>query len=319
LIQSVFKYMPARLEFFDNFLLRASHKQSLNDPFEVRPSYDFWADLCLSINYTRFGETKEEIIGYLQRQKEGSVWSELGMSIYTEHGIISFTEEKDNLLMWSHYADEHRGIVVEFDCLHPFFNSNLGDGENSSVGKLHRVMYRKSRLNKVNSHLMEPYFHKSNEWAYEKEHRLLLNLYLADINLIPLNQYHHYESQKYFDKTVVEQFTDSLLRVNKYNGASIVNEPSFMSMFEVPMQAIKSVTFGVNVCEKFKHEVISKLNCVTLQHISLYQAKIDQYDYRLQFEKNVSVLSGEDHALRLSRFLLKTKSRKNSSNLRASA
>jgi hypothetical protein len=280
--------MPSRLEFFDNFLLRASHKRSLNDPFEVRPSYDFWADLCLSMNYTRFGETKEEIIGYLQRQKDGSVWSELGMSIYTELGIISFTEEKDNLLMWSHYADQHRGIVVEFDCIHPFFNSNLGHEENTSVGKLHRVIYRKSRLDKVNSHLMEPYFHKSNEWAYEKEHRLLLNLYSADINLIPLTQYKHYESQKYFDNTDVEQFTDSLLRVNNYIGASIVNEASFMPMFEVPRQVIKSITFGVNICGKFKQEVISKLNCETLQHISLYQAKIDQYDYRLLFEKEIS-------------------------------
>jgi len=29
-------------------------------------------------------------------------------------GVISFTESPQNILMWSHYADEHKGICPEF-------------------------------------------------------------------------------------------------------------------------------------------------------------------------------------------------------------
>ena len=34
-----------------------------------------------------------------------------------KYGIISLTEDPHNLLMWSHYAGEHRGVVVGYDHL----------------------------------------------------------------------------------------------------------------------------------------------------------------------------------------------------------
>lgn len=30
-------------------------------------------------------------------------------------GIYCFTKSEDNILMWSHYANEHKGICLEFD------------------------------------------------------------------------------------------------------------------------------------------------------------------------------------------------------------
>lgn len=35
-------------------------------------------------------------------------------------GILSLSKICDNLLMWSHYGNCHKGIVVEFDDNHPF-------------------------------------------------------------------------------------------------------------------------------------------------------------------------------------------------------
>jgi len=37
-------------------------------------------------------------------------------------GALSLTETPDNLLMWSHYADQHTGFVIEFDENHCIFN-----------------------------------------------------------------------------------------------------------------------------------------------------------------------------------------------------
>lgn len=33
----------------------------------------------------------------------------------TNLGNLSLTEKPDNLLMWSHYAQQHMGFVIEFD------------------------------------------------------------------------------------------------------------------------------------------------------------------------------------------------------------
>lgn len=62
MIKILYKFLPARSDFFDNFLIRATNKLSLNDPFEVKPSSEFLADVCMKIGHRRFGETRDEII-----------------------------------------------------------------------------------------------------------------------------------------------------------------------------------------------------------------------------------------------------------------
>jgi hypothetical protein len=39
-------------------------------------------------------------------------------------GVICFSANLNSLLMWSHYADGHRGFVVEFDPKHSMFSPN---------------------------------------------------------------------------------------------------------------------------------------------------------------------------------------------------
>src|ERR1700738_339215 len=40
-------------------------------------------------------------------------------------GILSLSRVKDSLLMWSHYADQYAGAVVEFDSSHEFFAGQI--------------------------------------------------------------------------------------------------------------------------------------------------------------------------------------------------
>ena len=277
--QSIFKYMPARAEFFDNFLLRASNKFALNDPFEVRPTHAFLADFCINNNYQRFGNEKSEIILFLEQQDEDSIWADLGISLYYENGIISLTEKKDSILMWSHYADAHKGIVVEFNALDPFFNNEL-------EYKLLPVRYGESRLNTCGKYIDEPYFHKSTEWQYEKEHRLLLDLYKADVNLIAIKDRGYFEDKKYI--TINDAFpfqsSDSLLEIKTDFQASIIKDPKFMAMFRVPICAVKSVTFGVATESEIKSNILKTLKKEELKHIKSYQAYIDPNYYSLSFK-----------------------------------
>lgn len=286
MISSLFKFIPPRPDFFNNYLLRASNRSALNDPFEATPSFEFWADLCLRDGYTRFGGTRDEIISYLEVQPEKSVWAELGISFYQDYGIISLTETKDNLLMWSHYTDKHKGMVLEFDISNDFFHSTYARENNSYLGKIQRVLYRKERLTSVNNNLMiEPYFHKSDEWAYENEHRLLLSLGSADIFMI----------SKENAKAIIEEdflVEEKLIKLNcKFFGtggaalSGISNKSNFMSMFKVPKEAIKSISFGCKAKASFKDAVISNLSDDDLNDIALFDAVIDKYDYRLKFKK----------------------------------
>ncbi|QUF68501.1 DUF2971 domain-containing protein [Vibrio fluvialis] len=287
-IHSIFKYMPARVEFFDNLLLRASHKTALNDPFEVRPSLGFIADLCISHNCSGFGRVRHEIIENLRGKKTDQFWVEieLALPLYEYHGIMCFTEKNDNLLMWSHYSDQHKGIVIEFDHNHPFFTK-----PKSGYG-LQPVLYRKTRVGKLGkSSPIEPYFHKSKEWAYEQEHRLLVCLSDADVNLIPKGYFpdcpdciDKYDSKhiKWKDCEVFNAEND-LLKVNSDVDYSIVaNEPNFMAMFQVPSKAIKSVYFGTLIDQVTKVQILEKLQGNELKHIKKYQAYIDPFDYSLK-------------------------------------
>ena len=280
MLSSIYKYFPCRLEYFDNFLVRATVKSALNDPFEVRPTNEFWYELCLNTKYFRFGETKEEIMDYLTRNRDSPVWSELGISLYRDSGIVSFCEEKDNLLMWAHYADEHRGMVVEFDIHNVFFKPENGS-------ELSPVFYRKSRLNNCRNNLLEPYFHKSDEWAYEKEHRLILPLHGADEFLISNKRAKTDDLIENWGvkREFLTKFNDNLDSISKFASGPAAYNPNVMCMYKMPPSAIKSVIFGVNTEMEFIEKVKNKLSVKELRHIKLFQSVVDSEDYRIRFSE----------------------------------
>lgn len=284
---SLYKYFPARPGFFENYLIRSTTRLSLNDPFEVNPSIDFFVGFCLHFNETRFGKTEDEIREYLISLPKNSNSRELGITWYKNHGIVSLTETKDNLLMWSHYASEHSGYVVEFDTNHDFFNEKFISDSNSHSGKVTRVLYRKERLSDLGAFAMEPYFHKSDEWAYEKEHRLLLPVDSADerwIDTESLNQLIKSGSLGKVDSIPLNDKL-SVLQSCQYMG-SLIFHPEVMFMFEVPKEAIKSVTFGVNTKEELKADIIRKITNQNL-NITVYEAQLDEFYYRLKFEEKI--------------------------------
>jgi hypothetical protein len=40
------------------------------------------------------------------------------------YGIFCLTRSNDNIPMWTHYASDHQGLVIEFDAEHPFFKNS---------------------------------------------------------------------------------------------------------------------------------------------------------------------------------------------------
>lgn len=199
MITKLYKYIPYRKEFFQNYLLRASNRYALNDPFEVLPTNQYLAEIFQETLASYRTKTVKEVKALLNKRNQHNV-----NRVYIEHfdtnGIISFTETNDNLLMWSHYADQHKGIVLEFNIKEPIFNGKH-DNKSAYIGKVTPVMYRKERISHLGNFLIEPYFHKSDEWIYEKEHRLLLPLSQADETWVNREYFQQNKNnKKYFSK-----------------------------------------------------------------------------------------------------------------------
>lgn len=160
-----------------------------NDPFELYPVYDVQED-----NMARF---KEDFYKKYPRNILSGVDNEYINSVFrfssrqkvsnSRYGITCFTRKNDNLLMWAHYADFHKGICLEFDI-----------GENDDVNSF--IDYRESGLYPIPmqgkffamDYVTEndrphfyyggseegkgyaPLYKKSKDWNYEEEIRLMV-------------------------------------------------------------------------------------------------------------------------------------------------
>lgn len=95
-------------------------------------------------------------------------------------GICCFSEKYDENLMWSHYSDSHRGIVIKFD-MEKLDKSIYYDNELVSMTVIDSVNYLNSfpliklssDLQKAADSIKKILFTKSLKWKYEKEVRIL--------------------------------------------------------------------------------------------------------------------------------------------------
>jgi hypothetical protein len=131
----LYKYVCAdRIDILLNGLIRFSQPEVWNDPFDCYPFYEDHKEknpfylmykMANLINRAKQGDipTPEEVEKYETESKrltKDDVYRYINRKIVS----LSLTEKKDNLLMWSHYADNHRGFVVEFEMSADFFHRN---------------------------------------------------------------------------------------------------------------------------------------------------------------------------------------------------
>jgi hypothetical protein len=163
-------------------------------------------------------------------------------------GALSLSEFCNHELMWSHYAEEHKGYVIGFDITHPFF-----DQRKSSVDELRhlrKIDYRDSppEINLMTTSGAELFFVKSSKWKYEAEWRILLPL------------------------------SDSAEIVYK--------NPYPIHLFDFPPKAVKQIIFGSKLNVENKKIIKSKLmSDENLYHIEQYQACLDSSSYGILIEK----------------------------------
>lgn len=92
---------------------------------------------------------------------------ELALSLH-KTGVYCVSERNDDILMWAHYADHHRGVCLEFDS---------GAAE---MIEAQRVIYAKDRPaidqfrdTNVQEKMEKALLTKSSHWSYEQEWRIV--------------------------------------------------------------------------------------------------------------------------------------------------
>jgi hypothetical protein len=104
--------------------------------------------------------------------KDGAVKTiqELTERFLNERGVSCFTENPDNLLMWSHYADGGRGMCLAFSTAEKLFEKARKVTYSSSIPSLD---LESILCDKQYDPLIELYRTKSSHWSYEKEWRVI--------------------------------------------------------------------------------------------------------------------------------------------------
>ena len=95
-------------------------------------------------------------------------------NLFQEMGICSFSAIPNHMLMWSHYANHHRGFCVEYDCR-----------KGTKLRALaHKVRYKDAVPSLTAADFASPnnedaidimWLTKAKCWSYEKEWRVMMN------------------------------------------------------------------------------------------------------------------------------------------------
>ena len=86
-------------------------------------------------------------------------------------GVSCFSEKCDSLLMWAHYAHNHKGMCVEYDLSK--FNSILGFTPAPVIYDNEKIRLQTIDPNNIFVFLTNSLLHKSLEWSYENEWRII--------------------------------------------------------------------------------------------------------------------------------------------------
>jgi hypothetical protein len=87
-------------------------------------------------------------------------------------GCTCFSEINDNILMWSHYADGHRGLCLQFNTGIDLFNKVFMVKYSNSYPNLDFVkLIMMEKHEKISEEMLTPLLTKYTCWEYEREWR----------------------------------------------------------------------------------------------------------------------------------------------------
>lgn len=165
-------------------------------------------------------------------------------------GVLCLSRNSNQPLMWAHYADSHRGVMLEFDSEHPAFNRKRSASD--EFGFLRSVSYSTVRpaitMQALDGDRVFEDFAltKADPWSYEEEIRLIWPLRFAD--------------------NIVETSSGPI------------------GLLSCPSSAVVSVTLGCKASEKTLDKVQQVLwSQPNTEHIAVRRAQLDETAFTLNY------------------------------------
>lgn len=160
----------------------ATHRE-LNDPLDCDPEVIFDIDELLVNRFFEIHDLKLDPCA--TNEEKIAIIKKSYLETIQESGVFCVSETPNNALMWAHYGDEHRGLVLGFKIpdkqsirenaahLHPLEMSYAGRGK-LLVSDILKHAERQSEVTDAFERMMvASFFTKTDNWRYESEHRFL--------------------------------------------------------------------------------------------------------------------------------------------------
>lgn len=182
-MKTLYKYYSEKLDVIEHLInpsIKLAATSSLNDPFENKLSYELAKNITMSMN---LGD-KENNYQITEKFKE------MYTNVTSNFGVVSLTETHENILMWAHYANSHKGVCIGYkeDLFKDLDSKEGAEDFWRGIYAPKMVSYASQRFNPEqfskditrNEIILRAMLKKSNHWKYEKELRCIVPFALAD-------------------------------------------------------------------------------------------------------------------------------------------
>lgn len=230
----LYKYQPFNQYSLINLIKRQlyfSKPENFNDPYDCDPPFRIAkthrTEKNINSLFARIRNSRTDTaafdMNYLTKGKPNKRFerefidspNSIREQIRAKTGVTCFSENVDDILLWSHYADMHKGFCLEFDTQVPIMKGQPNT-------KLYKVKYPKSNsyrrlnirdiLNKFD--VLEVLLTtKSHHWHYENEWRIFCDeggskAYPFNLNALT-GIYFGYKMPKEYKDVIVSVLSDS--------------------------------------------------------------------------------------------------------------
>ncbi|MDP5240446.1 DUF2971 domain-containing protein [Uliginosibacterium sp. 31-16] len=222
-----FKYVTINTleKILDGKSLKFTNPLDFNDPFDCNfPGYSLSkkqiekstknAFKKLGVNISSIKNISNEI-----NQLHAKIHNELEIhlsavrddwdKLISKYRVLCVTDKRDNILMWSHYAESHKGAVIGIDFSFlsdkkpdlvtyerygDWFKRKIDLEIDKSIHSIVRSTFDGSSSNytedsfseNVMAAMAEYFYFKRNDWRYEREHRLVVQSGALSNDLYPI-------------------------------------------------------------------------------------------------------------------------------------
>ncbi len=269
-----YKYVaPDRIDVLRTLKIRYTQISDLNDPFEALPSIEKTLSEREYKDYarkeirrhtrnlpdatpSRLKEFRKKLLqdameDFSNEQGEAAALkyqSRIRSITDFTLGFLCMSKTPKNILMWSHYADCHRGMVIEFDSKHDYFKFGTEEIEYSNERpsmELHDE-HPSSEILRT----------KSLDWEYEEEVR-------RNESLSPRS----------------EPTPDGGSIILAPNNAA--EDPDRLHLFDIPDKIITGVILGWKSSREFQAEVRDEALRIGVRPTKIRQAVPSEREYKM--------------------------------------